>query len=159
MVDVVCSLYHSYGIMRLYRKVELGASQLKKIETEKKQHIKIFALSEILEILIPLSYTISFVIAYFGPNATILRSVKNDYWSNEVVDNLGNVLTTEVLLFSVDFTVLVVVTIILWYVCKINLLKEFCGALMTYWFLIAVVTGALISKVNIKSVYFFNIVS
>ena len=156
-VDVVCSLYHTFCIMKLYRKVDLDESQLKKREEQKEQNVKILALSEILEIIIPLSYTVTFVVAYYGPNATILRSIKNDYWSNEAVDNLANVLATEALLFSVDFTLLVVVTILLWCFCKINLLREFCGALRRYWFLIAVVAGALISKVTKFFISFFRI--
>ena len=120
---------------------------------EKENEIKLLALSEILEILIPLSYTVSFVIAYYGPNATILRSIKNNYWGNTSVDNLGKVLETELLLFSVDFGILVVSSILLRYFCKINLLQEFCGVLRTYWILISVVAGALISKVNGKLKY------
>ena len=153
VVDVTLSLYHCYGIMKLHRKVNLDESQIKRREMEKENEIKLLALSEILEILIPLSYTVSFVIAYYGPNATILRSIKNNYWGNTSVDNLGKVLETELLLFSVDFGILVVSSILLRYFCKINLLQEFCGVLRTYWILISVVAGALISKVNGKLIY------
>ena len=153
LVDIILSLHHCYGVMKLHRKVNLDESQIKRREMEKENEIKLLALSEILEILIPLSYTVTFVIAYYGPNATILRSIKNDYWGNTSVGNIGKVLETELLLFSVDFGILVISSILLRYFCKINLLKEFCGVLRTYWILIAVVAGALISKVNQKLKY------
>ena len=112
--------------------------------------IKQLALGEMLEIVVPLSYTIAFIVAYYGPNATLIRGVKNNYWGNRVVFNLGDVLETELLLFSVDFGCLITTTIALWYFCKINMLKQFCWELKKYWFLIAAVAGALITNVSIN---------
>ena len=147
LVDVLGNFYHCYGIIKLHRKVDCDDIQIRRRQKEKDKAIKILALSEVLEILVPLSYTISFIVAYYGPNATILRSVKNDYWGNSASGDIGAVLTTEVILFSADFSSLVVSIARLWYFCRINLLRHFCLALKKYWLLIAAIAGALISKV------------
>ena len=147
LVDVLGNFYHCYGIIKLHRKVDFDEVQITRRQKEKDKKIKILALSEVLEILIPLSYTVSFIVAYYGPNATILRSVKNDYWGNSVSGDIGTVLTTEVIIFSADFSSLVVSIVCLWYFCRINLLRYFCLALKKYWLLIAAVAGSLISKV------------
>ena len=148
LVDFFGNLCHCYEIMKLHKKVDFITSlHLKISQAEKEKKVKMLALSEALEIMIPLSYTITFIIAYYGPNATILRSVKNNYWSNTTVDNLGNVLATELMLFLVDFTSLVVGTTWLWCFCKINFLKEICRVLKTYWFVIAGFAGALVCKI------------
>ena len=149
-VDVLRNFYHCYCIAKLHRKVGMDEFQLKRRNEEKAKELKILALSEVLEIMIPLSFTISFFVAYYGPNATILRSVKNEYWTNEVNVDIGAIFTTEVLLFSVDFTSLTISVACLWYFCRINLLKQFSLALKTYWFLIAAFSGALISKVYLS---------
>ena len=109
------------------------------------------ALSEVLEILIPLAYTVTYSVAYYGPNELILNQMRYDYWRNATLAEerrIENLLTAELLLFSVDFGCLVFTTIGLWYFCNINMLKKFCEALRKYWFLIAVVTGAIISTVS-----------
>ena len=147
LVDVLGNFYHCYGIIKLHKKVDSDEIQIRRRLREKDKEIKLLALSEVLEILVPLSYTISFIVAFYGPNATILRSVKNDYWGNSANGDIVAVLTTEVILFSADFSSLVVSIACLWYFCRINLLRHFCLALKKYWLLIAAIAGALISKV------------
>ena len=147
MVDVIGNLYHCYVIIRLHRKVGNDDGNQIRIQQEKESTIKMIALSEVLEILVPLSYTITFIVAYYGPNTMILDKIRHDYWNNVPSENIGNLLVAEILLFSVDFGCLCVTTLCLWYFCRINFLTQFCRALKKYWFLIAVVAGALISKV------------
>ena len=148
LVDVLGNFYHCYCIAKLHRKVDFDYLRLKRRQEEKEKEVKMLALSEVLKILVPLSYPMSFIVAFYGPNATILRSIKNSYWGNTVSGDIGAVLNTEALLFSADFSSLVVSIICLWYFCRINLVKLFCLALKKYWYLIAAVAGALISKVR-----------
>ena len=147
LVDVVGNFYHCYCIVKLHRKVGLDELQLKMRIAEKEKEVQMLALSEVLEIMVPLSFTLSFIVAYYGPNAKILRSVKNEYWGSSVNTDIGTVLTTEALLFSVDFTSLLVSIACLRYICRINLLKEFCLVLKKYWLFIAAYAGSMITKV------------
>ena len=148
LVGVIFNLYECFGIIKLHRKIETDDSLRLRKDKAMETKIRALAISEILEILVPLSYTLTFIVAYHGPNATILTGVKNDYWNQTPADNIGRVLAAELMLFSVDFAALVVVLVLLWHFCKINLLKEFCRSLQAYWILITTLTGMLISKVN-----------
>ena len=148
LVGVVNSLYQCIAIMKLHRKIEPDESKLRKREIEKEKKIRAIAISEVLDILVPLMYTVVFVVAYYGPNATILKGIKIDYWNNTQVDNIEKLLAAELMLFTFDFTALVAVVLLLWYFCKINLLKEICWVLKTYWIVIAVIAGTLNAKVN-----------
>ena len=148
LVGVMFNLYECYGIIKLYRKVDTDDALYLRKYKDKETKIRALAISEMLEILVPLSYTLTFMIAYHGPNATILTGVKNDYWNQTPSASIGKVLAAESILFSVDFAALVVVFVLLWHYCKINILKEMCRSLQAYWILNATLAGMLISKVN-----------
>ena len=150
LVGVLFNLYECFGIIKLHRKIETDDSLRLQKHKAMETKIRALAISEILEILVPLSYTLTFMVAYHGPNATILTGIKNDYWNQTPADNIGKVLAAELILFSVDFAALVVVLVLLWYFCKIKMLKQFCWELKKYWFLIAAVAGALITNVSIN---------
>ena len=156
MEDVLKNFYHCYKIMKLHRKISLDQLQMEENKSKKETEIQILTLIETAEMLIPIAYTVTFLVAYQGPNADILGSIKNNYWSSHKVDNIGKVVTTGILMFSIDFASLLIRIIVLWVFCKINILKEFCRTLKIYWPLIAVNTGALICKVrryNVNSYY------
>ena len=148
LVGVISNLYQCYGIIKLHRKIVTDDELRLLNDKDKETKIRALAISEILEIFVPLLYTLTFMVAYYGPNATILTGVKNDYWNQNSIDNIGKVLAAESMLFSVDFAALVVVIVLLWHFGKINLLKEFCRSLQKYWILNAILAGMLISKVN-----------
>ena len=151
LVDVVANLYECYVIKKLQRKIGFDKLQQDRRQEQRERNISMLALSEVLEILIPLAYTVTYSVAYYGPNELILNQMRYDYWRNATLAEerrIGNLLTAELLLFSVDFGCLVFTTLGLWYSCNINMLKKFCEALRKYWFLIAVVTGAIISTVS-----------
>ena len=151
-VDVVVNLYECYVIKKLQRKIGFNELEQKRRIEEKERNIRILALSEVVEILIPLVYTVSYCIAYYGPNRLILSNMRLDYWRNVTLPEerqIMGVLTAELLLFSVDFGCDILTAIGLWYSCKINILKKLCEALRDYWFLAAALTGAFVSRVSL----------
>ena len=78
-------------------------------------------LTERIETLVPLTYMICFAIAYYGPNAEILGSVKLDLWHFKPVLDIGNYMQNLFMLFSVDFMSLIMNGIILRTICNINI--------------------------------------
>ena len=149
LVDVIGNLYQCFIITKLNRKEGFDEMQLNRRQKEKQNNVEMLALTEVLDILIPLSYTMTYIVAYYGPNRMLLNGIRHDYWKNGEEKSIENVLAAEALLFSVDFACLVFTTASLQYLCKINVLKEMCKALRKYWLIIATVTGATISKVGI----------
>ena len=83
------------------------------------------ALTEILEILVPLAYTMTFVVAYFGPNSEILGNIRSDYWQYQAIENPGKVLSTIFQMFCFDSTSAIIGGILLWNFSDVNLWKEF----------------------------------
>ena len=82
-------------------------------------------LTERIETLVPLTYMMCFAIAYYGPNAKILGSVKLDLWHFKPVLDIGNYMKNLFILFFVDFMSLVINGIILHASCNINIFKTF----------------------------------
>lgn len=104
LVDVVGNLYQCYTIIKLHGKEGFNELELKRRQEEKEGKVKILALSEVLDILIPLSYTLTYIVGYYGPNTMILNNFRRNYWKNGEEKNIEKLLAAESLLFSVDFT-------------------------------------------------------
>ena len=83
------------------------------------------ALFELVEFQAPLSFILVFVSAYFGPNAELFGNISNSYWSYKAVMDIHQTLGDMMLFFLIDFSSTILCAFILWYSCKINLLKVF----------------------------------
>ena len=100
--------------------------------------IEELVLTERIETLIPLSYMICFAIAYYGPNAEILGSVKMTLWHYKSVMDIGNYMKNLFILFGVDFLSLIINWIILWTTCNTNMFKIFQKIQSEFWLIMAV---------------------
>ena len=117
--------------------------------------IQRLVLVETLEVLLPMIYTLVYLVAYYEPNATLLNNL-NPAWNDVIrgeTASIETVISTGLLIFSVDLSSAVIVGILLWWFCKINFFKEFCKMLKEYWMLVAVNCGALIAKVSNRMLY------
>ena len=72
-------------IIRLRGKIESSKTQEQKTCAESGIMIDSLALKELFEVLIPSVYSITFIIAFYGPNAEVIGNVKNDYWQYKKV--------------------------------------------------------------------------
>ena len=78
--DSVPNIFLFAKIIRLRGKVESSKAQEQESYAESEIMMDSLALKELFEILIPSVYCITFVIAFYGPNAEVIGNVKNDYW-------------------------------------------------------------------------------
>ena len=95
-------------------------------------------LTERIETLVPLTYMICYAIAYYGPNAEILGSVKLDIWHFKSVLDIGNYMKNLFVLFGVDFMSLIINGIILQTTCNINIIKMLKKIQSEFWLIMAV---------------------
>ena len=95
-------------------------------------------LTERIETLVPLTYILCYAIAYYGPNAEILGSVKLDLWQFKPILDFDKYMTSLFMLFSVDFLSLIMNGIILWTTCNINIFKVFQKIQSDFWLIMAV---------------------
>ena len=94
--------------------------------------LMILVLGETLEIIIPLAYMVCFIVAYYGPNAEVLGNIKNDYWQYKAVDDPMDLIQNLLLLVGVDSVMLVIITIILYCCCNVNLFYVYMFILKEY---------------------------
>ena len=80
---------------------------------------------ELAEFHAPLSFMLMFVVAYYGPNSTLVGNISNDYWGFKPVQNIKETMQNMFTFFLADFASSVLSAIMLWSFCKINLWKVF----------------------------------
>ena len=94
-------------------------------------------LNETIEVLVPLAFIVSYATAFYGPNYDKLGSVGCNYWTFQKVENIKSFLTPVVFMEMVDFGTAVVSGILLWRLCNINIIKEYCSTIKRYWIILA----------------------
>ena len=87
------------------------------------------AICELVEFHATLSFILAFGVTYFGPNAHLFGNISNSYWTYVAIEDIWLTLGNMTLFFLVDFSSIIVSAIILWFFCKINLLKVFMALL------------------------------
>ena len=113
-----------------------------------KREIEWLILTERIETIIPMAYLALMLMAYYGPNAEILGSVKLTIWHyrssitdiSEFVKNLG-------LLLVIDGSSLVINGILLWKFCNTNVLKVMQNQQKLFGYYMLVVEGFLLTEV------------
>ena len=89
-------------------------------------------ISELVECVVPPCYLLSFLVAYYGPNAEIIGDIKNGYWQYSVVDDVEHTINYLLLLWAIDSISLLTCTLLLWIFCEVNLFKVFSALLMEF---------------------------
>lgn len=100
--------------------------------SEKKEDLNILVLEELLEALVPLIYSTSFLIAYYGPNATILGGVFTDMFHFEKVFNVTDKLINNEFLLGIDVVLVIVLGVVLYRYCIVNCYKELLSLLSNH---------------------------
>ena len=70
--------------------------------------------------------------AYYGPNSNLLANIGDTYWGTKIED-INPVLISMMFLFAVDFLSVIITSVILLKVIKINVFREFQRVLESYW--------------------------
>ena len=150
--ELFLNLYTCFKIIRLQRKIgQSGLQKREELRIHNLEAIQNLALTEILEILVPVAYTMTLVIAYYGPNNDVLGNIRNGYWQYHAVDDISTVLRAVFQMFCLDLASAIIGGILLWKFSSINLLEEFFKIWKRYWPLVALRIAQITSKVNNSS--------
>ena len=95
-------------------------------------------LIELIEVLVPLCYVVTVLVAYYGPNAEILGNIGNGYWQYESIDDIWNVVQAVLVMAAIDGLSAVIVGCMLWRVCSIHILREARKLIGYLWPLIVI---------------------
>ena len=149
-VEFIINLKNCWKIINLNRSKEKNRLARQKLKEKQQEAIVMLALTEILEILVPLAYTMTFVIAYFGPNAEILGNIRNEYWQYHEIRYPAKILFTIFQMFCFDTASAIIGGMLLWNFSNVNLWKEFNKVLTSFWPLIALRIAQITSKVKLR---------
>ena len=132
-VDFMLNMVSCINIIRIHRKIGQQNAKSENLEAQKRNELTFLALTEIVEVLVPILYLSSFLIAYHGPNAFILGGIKNSYWNFDAVEDLITVVQGVGLMFLFDVIFGIVSCAILWRFAKVDMVREYCIALKKFW--------------------------
>ena len=106
------------------------------------------AVNELIELVVPLAFILSFITAYYGPNSSLIGNIGNSYWQFKEVDDIGQKLQTVLMLFFTDIFSLVINSITLWAFFKVNLLKAVISIEEEFGIVFFVILGQCVSTVR-----------
>ena len=105
-------------------------------------------LNEKLETVIPLGYCLCYLMAYYGPNKDILGNIKES--------DVEKTMKVTALLFFLDVSSLFVSSLLLWFICKINLFKVYIRSQKELWWIMASQEAYLLYEVKIVLLLLFH---
>ena len=150
-VDFILNLHMSYQIIKFHRKiVSSDGEEAEKMREKTETTMQLFAI-ETVEVLAPLTYAITFLIAYNGPNATILGNIRNGDFSYKEVEDVESFVRELIKMILVDFASLIISAIVFWKLASINFFQEGYKMMKLYWPLIAVKLGLILFVVIIDT--------
>ena len=151
-VDFILNLYISHKIIKLHRKIVSSDGLDADRVTKKEETLRLFSI-ETVEFITPLVYAITFLIAYYGPNATILGNIRNSDFAYKEVEDVKSFIAELIIMFLVDFVSLIISGIMFWKMASINFLQEGYKMMMLYWPLMTVKIGGSLFRVIINTTY------
>ena len=111
---------------------------------------------EIVEILIPLAYSMCYITALYGPNARLMGQVKNNYWHNKEAMDINNQLLVLYKMAGIDACGAIIIGILLELTCKRNILNDYCNVIAKHWITLSILMGA--SCYNVCNIIFVTII-
>ena len=115
-MDYLINLYITIKIIWLRKKK--GNEVNRQVEL-----VQELVINEMVEFIIPLSYLLCFLTAYFGPNSSLIGNVCNGLWQYAAVDGIGKTLETIGIFFIIDCLSGISCFLILKIYANINILK------------------------------------
>ena len=154
--EFILHLYSCYKIITMFKKVG-QASSFSFEERENKSEIEAMlselACDDTSLVLVPVCYLATFISAYYGPNASILGNIGNNYWNFVAIEDVSDVISTTMQMAGIDFGILLTTWLTLWIFCRIDVFREFCKLMKACWSWIGI-RIAMISFQVIKLVFF-----
>jgi len=114
---------------------------------------------EFLEVAIPLTFLVCFLMAYYGPNAELIAGVKGTHFNATPVNDINHFIANLLLLVFVDIIGSILVSLSLWTFCKINIFRAFMAIQEEFWSVILITSSLsifLVSITNILKIVYLN---
>ena len=120
VIPFLLNMHICFQVINLHQQISNDGNDTEHLHVRKLRLLMKLLINEIVEFLTPLIFLITFIIAYYGPNATIIGNVQNNYWQYGCVENLLSYVSVILLMTIVDLSSAVISVCLLWRICKIN---------------------------------------
>ena len=126
-----------YQIIKLSRKVneETKTATKEKMDQEKRTMFFDLLITELVDAMMPLIYGIGYAMAYFGPNAHLIRNIGNNWFGGKIMKDLQNFYIVMLELLTIDLISMIVTVASLYHFCNLHALQETCKLLKKYWWM------------------------
>ena len=135
VIDFVLHMRKTYKIIKESKRINIQG--IENEITKKNINVTKLILAELIEGLTPIIYGVCVAMAFYGPNAHILSTVGNTYWS-EKIEDIGYLFVVMFGLFAIDTLSAVINSLWLWKMVKLNMFQEFSRVLEEYWRFMAI---------------------
>ena len=108
------------------------------------------AINESIEFITPLSFFVTFLFVYYGPNAKLFGNIGRSYWSYKAVDNIGHMVKMILMFLVIDFGSTILNSFLLWFCCNINLFLAIAALQKEFGFAFSVIASMFTSLVSIS---------
>jgi hypothetical protein len=113
-----------------------------------KEILNKLVLKETIEFMVPLTYIGTFLMAYYGPNGSLIGSIRNSFWHYKEVTDVEKLIWHTSLFCIIDGLSAIIASILLWTVCKIDFYLEYCKMINKFWWITALILVAHLHTVS-----------
>ena len=111
-------------------------------------------MTERIETIIPLTYILMTLMAFYGPNAEILGNIKLAIWHYQTpIEDIETFISNVGLLLVIDFLSFIINGTLLWKFCKINVPKVLQELQNDFWFYMAIIEIVMFVEVIQKKIF------
>ena len=114
------------------------------------ENLQELVMTERIESVIPVTYILTFLMAYYGPNAKILGNIKLTLWQYQSVTDIEKYIKNLCVLTGIDFLSFATNGILLWTTCKINIFKVLQKVQQQFWLIFAIQEAFLFFEVKFE---------
>ena len=149
VVDFALNLYTCHDVINSSRTVSpiVPFSYAQSVKKRDSVLTKLI-LTEILEVLVPFSYLMTVLLAYYGPNAGLLGNIKNGCWQFKPIEDIGELVLSVTIMFLIDSSSAIIVGYWLLKSCSINFWKETFKVIRERWDAIAIIVANFLNYVS-----------
>ena len=154
-VPFMMNLYLCSQVIKLHGKITNNVNHEESLQLRKEELLMKLIVNEITELLTPVIFVITFVMAYAGPNATIIGNVQNNYWQYHKIEDPFSYISGILFMTVIDFLSAGISLILVWGLYKINcwsFIREKVAALFTIMALNVAFAISGVSNSNISNV-------
>ena len=154
IAEVVIHMIGCYQIIKLNNHVEEDGNlgQNYQIISYRKLKVQNLVMSEFVDAIMPLAHGIAFSMAYYGPNAALMRNIGNAYFGGKIITDVQRHYLVMVLMFAFDIFAMVISGASLKYFSNIDLFQAFSNMMKNYWIIFLVKLPGLASSFAAKDV-------